>query len=66
MNEEPSKKGKLQKSRSLDSEMAIDYRRQMELIQQEADVLKDKVERLERQNEALQYEKKRAEVRVYF
>ena len=40
------------KSRSLD-ESTIDLRRQLEAVEQEAQVLKDKVEDLDRQNDKL-------------
>ena len=45
-------RGKLVKSRSLD-ESTIDLRRQLEAVEQEAQVLKDKVEDLDRQNDKL-------------
>ena len=54
-------RGKLFKSRSLD-ESAIYLRRQLEAVEQEAQVLKDKVEDLDRQNEKLIKENRRLQL----
>ena len=55
------KRGRLTKSRSLD-EQSVDLRRQLDVVQQEVGVLKDKLEELERQNENLIKENRRLQL----
>ncbi len=57
------RRGKLTKSRSLD-DSTIDLRRQLEAVEQEAQVLKDKVEALDRQNEQLIRDNRRMQLLV--
>ena len=50
----PGKRGKLQKSRSLDlDQQGTDYRRQLEMTQQEVHILREKLQILEIENERL-------------
>ncbi len=55
------RRGTLTKSRSLD-DATIDLRRQLEAVEQEAQVLKDKVEQLDRDNDKLIRENRRLQL----
>ncbi|GBO40997.1 hypothetical protein AVEN_265069-1 [Araneus ventricosus] len=52
------------RSRSLDSEIQVDLKRQLQLVEQEASILRQKVNNLETENEKLTIENKRMTLRL--
>lgn len=52
------------RSRSLDSELQVDLKRQLQLVEQEANILRQKAQDLETENDKLMAENKRCQLRL--